>query len=73
MALYAYASTLSLIAARHQRRPARSTPGLDALFRRLSACGSEPDALDIEEHNRQLLKYAYCHNYIRPQKDQIGD
>lgn len=44
-----YANTLSLIAARHQRRPARSTPALDALFQRLSGCDSEADALAVEE------------------------
>ena len=44
-----YANTLSLIAARHQRKPARSTPALDALFQRLSSCGSEADALLVEE------------------------
>jgi len=44
-----YANTLSLIAARHQRRPACTTPALDALFQRLSACTSEADALAVEE------------------------
>jgi len=44
-----YANTLSLIAARHQRRPARSTPALDALFQRLAGCGTEPDALAVED------------------------
>lgn len=44
-----YASTLSLIAARHQRRPVRNTPALDALFRRLSVCDSEADAIAVEE------------------------
>ena len=28
----------------------------------------EDVSLDIEEHNRQLLKYAYCHNYVRPHR-----
>jgi hypothetical protein len=28
----------------------------------------EDVSLDIEEHNRQLLKYAQCHNYIRPHR-----
>lgn len=44
-----YANTLSIVAARRQRKPVRSTPALDALFQRLSACGSEADALAVEE------------------------
>ncbi|MDX1374743.1 MAG: hypothetical protein R3357_04210 [Burkholderiales bacterium] len=44
-----YANTLSLVAARRQRKPLRSTPALDALFQRLSACDSEADALAVEE------------------------
>jgi len=35
-----YADILGLIAARRSHRPARNLPFLDALFRRLAACGS---------------------------------
>jgi tetratricopeptide (TPR) repeat protein len=35
-----YPEILALIAARRERRPARNLPFLDALFRRLAACGS---------------------------------
>jgi len=53
-----YASTLGLIAARRQRRPARTTPALDALFQRLSGCASEADALAVEEH----IWHAWMHH-----------
>ncbi len=28
-------------------------------------CEVEDVSLDVEEHNKQLTKYEYCHNYIR--------
>lgn len=72
MALYAYASTLSLIAARHQRRPARSTPGLDDLFRRLSSCGSEADALEVEEHIWRVWMH-HPHRFANEALDRSTD
>jgi len=44
-----YANTLSIVAARRQRKPVRSTPVLDALFQQLSGCGSEADAFAVED------------------------
>jgi len=28
----------------------------------------EDVSLDVGEHNKQLAKYEYCHNYIRPHR-----
>ena len=28
----------------------------------------EDVSLDVGEHNKQLVRYAYCHNYIRPHR-----
>jgi tetratricopeptide (TPR) repeat protein len=39
-----HAGILGLIAARHERRPARDLPGLAQLFRRLAGCRSEEAA-----------------------------
>lgn len=52
-----YAQTLSLIAAQRRRKPARSTLALDALFRGLSACQSEAQALAIEDRIWHLWMY----------------
>ncbi|HSH07149.1 MAG TPA: hypothetical protein VLA41_05760 [Burkholderiales bacterium] len=67
-----YASTLGLIAARHQRRPACSTPALDALFQRLCGCSSEADALVVEERIWHLWMH-HPHRFASEALDRSAD
>ncbi len=67
-----YASTLSLIAARRQRRPIRSTPALDALFQRLCGCRTEADAFAIEECIWNLWMH-HPHRFASEALDRSAD
>ena len=67
-----YANTLSLIAARHQRRPTRTTPALDALFQRLAGCDSEADALAVEECIWQIWMH-HPHRFANEALDRSAD
>ncbi len=44
-----YADTLRLVAGLRRRRPVRTVPALDALFRRLAACAASDEALCTED------------------------
>jgi len=67
-----YADTLGLIAARHQRRPVNTTPALDALFQRLSACPSATHAFAIEDRIWHLWMY-HPHRIANDALDRSAD
>lgn len=52
-----YADTLSLIATRRKRRPARALPALDLLFRRLAVCRQTEEASATEDRIWHLWMY----------------
>ncbi len=52
-----YSDTLGLIAGARERRPMRSLPVLDALFRRLAICTRHEDAIATEDRIWDLWMY----------------